>query len=144
MTVKALPKQEREFFAQALTFSHYLYNQIVAKSNFFGKPLRTSSTAILAEILYKSEFGTHPLCKEKYPEKDGKWSNNLTCLELDGSWNGKSLKYEGKFYKTFKDWEAWGVHYTDMLVFHTLKSPTTCYDSIITTYSLRDFEINGP
>lgn len=139
---KVLPKAEREFFVQAVAFSHYLYNQIVAKSSFFNKPIRVNSTQILAEILFKSEFGVHPLCKEKYPEKDGKWSNNLTCLELDGSWNGKSLKYEGKFYKCFKDWESFAVHWSDMIVFHS-KTPTMEYNGLITTYDLSRYEI-GP
>lgn len=141
MSYKALPKAEREFFAQALAFSHYLYRQIVCKSKFFGKPIKITSTQILAELLYKSEFGSHPLCKEKYPEKEGKWSNNLACLGLDGTWNGKSLKYEGKFYKTFKDWSDFGTHYTDLIVFHNY--PTMCYDRLIETYSLGDYEI-GP
>lgn len=139
---KVLPKAERQFFVQAVAFSHYLYNQIVAKSSFFNKPIRVNSTQILAEILFKSEFGVHPLCKEKYPEKEGKWSNNLTCLELDGSWNGKSLKYQDKFYKSFKDQESFGVHWTDMIVFHS-KSPTICYTSLIDTYNLGDYEIGS-
>lgn len=147
----ALPKAEKQYLAWAITFSHYLYDQIRAKSSFFKRSLPISSTLILAEILFKSEFGSHPLCKEKYPEKDGKWSNNLTCLELDEHWNGKFLKYEGKFYKTFKTAEEWGIHHTDIIVFHQGKAdpylyknlPTTCYTSLIKTYNLGEFEIGS-
>lgn len=144
-----LPGQQRRFLVKAVNFSWYLVEQVKAKTKFrFGKPAEVSSTLILSEILYKSEFGDHPMSGLAYPEKSRKWANNLTLMPADIYWIGKTNEYEGVLYKAFEDWEAFGLHFSDGLAFHKGKiNPfllqnlgNSVYNSLIDNYSLRDYE----
>lgn len=145
--------RHKDYLFKAISFSHFLYDQTLGKLNFFyGLKVPLSSNHILAEILIKSEFGDHPLAQETYPLKTNRWANNLTLLELDESWAGKFLKYEDKFYKSFKNWDEYSVHLTDTLVFrkslidkYLLTNPSMEYNSLINAFSLEEFEIgNSP
>jgi hypothetical protein len=144
-----LGKSQKEFLFKAIVFSQYLAEQIENKlSLFYGVEVGISSTTILAEILYKSEFGEHPLAQETYPIKSTKWANNLTLLELDESWNSKFLKYDGKFFKSFCSWESYATHLSDILVFRKefnkylmSTTPPTEYNILIENYNLKEFEI---
>lgn len=152
----SLTKEQQEFLDKSISFSWYLQEQTKLKLQFFKKNnSKISSTLLLAEILDRSKLGEHPLSKEKYPPvKDGsKWANNLTLVELDEFWVGKFIKYENTFYKSFKTWEEFGVHFTDTLVFHKGILDRFLFDNylsgmynserklLIETYALGEFEI---
>jgi len=152
-----LPPQQKIYLIKSIDYSWYLWNQTVAKFHFFkGHCEPISSTLILAELLLKSEFGEHPLAQEVYPPKTTKGANNLMLLENDTSWTGKLLKYEGKEYKSFANWEEFGVHFTDLLVFRKNEIHPYLYKNLlgneynkekielVTNYCLEDFEIGAP
>mgnify|MGYP007100045321 FL=1 len=153
---KILPLRQQQFFVRAAEFSFYLAGQIENKRRFmYGDDSKVSSTLLFAEILLQSRFGEHPLSAEKYPEKDGKWANNLALLELDESWTGKWIKYDKVIYKSFKTWLDFATNWTDILAFR--KGEVTPYlldrlvnnqytgdiKLIIDSYHLKDYEVHG-
>ncbi len=147
-----LGRPQREFFFQAIALSHHLHNQLKCKLGlFYGFDEEISSTILLAEILYKSEFGDHPLAQPFYPKKSTKFANNLTLLEVDSSWEGKKLKWDGKEYKSFESFDDFCVHWTDLLTFRRgminnyliSADPPNEYSMIIENYRLGDFEIGN-
>lgn len=153
---KILPLRQQQFFVRAAEFSFYLSGQVQNKRQFmYGDTSRVSSTLLLAEILLQSRFGEHPLAGEKYPEKEGKWANNLALLELDESWTGKWIKYDKVIYKSFKNWLDFGTNWTDILAFRRGEVSPYLLDRlvnneytgdiqlIIDSYHLKDYEIHG-
>jgi hypothetical protein len=64
---------------------------------------------LLAEYIYKSDWGAHPLAKEP--------ANNPLLLELDTDWDGKVIKHEGKYYKQFRELMDCAVTFSDDIVF---------------------------
>lgn len=146
-----LPPQQREFLVKSINFSWWITQQAQFKLNFFyQQEPHLSSTLILAEILAKSEFGEHPLSQPLCPPKSSKFSNNLTLLETDTTWAGKTIKYLDKEYKAFESWEEFGTCLSDLIAFRKggflnryLMSnlPTTEYNELIKNYRLEDFEL---
>lgn len=147
-----LTPKHKDFLARVITFSWHLTQEIQNKYLFFNNSaVKISSSLILGEILYRSEWGEHPLAKERFPnDKTGKWSNNLVLLESDAVWTSKFIEYKGKKYKSFKDWGSFGTHFTDLICFNQNTSysfeslSTRCYDSniqnLIENYDLKEFE----
>ena len=143
---QSLGFNQRNFLVKAINFSWYLQYQIESKYKFFygGSP-KVSSTLLLAEIVYKSEWGLHPVSRD-----DEKWGNNLALLEVDKYWTHKTICEK---YKAFSDWESFGTHWSDIIVMHKKLEGYTldllensCYDSnrkeLILLYNLKEFELN--
>jgi flagellum-specific peptidoglycan hydrolase FlgJ len=89
------------------------------KSEFVGveSPRGIMASIIMAEIIFNSRWGEHPIAQ---PEVGNKYSNNLVLLEVDSNLPGRFNLHQGKEYRAYKDWEAFCVDYTDYLVFSGL------------------------
>lgn len=122
-----------EFFNKALDFAYYLVSEVNMKSSFFYQDMReVSSTLLLADILDKSQWGTHPLAQNRFPDpKKGKFCNNLLLLEIDKAWTSKTVTYRDVKYKTFEDWGSFATHLTDMLVFRQAFFDKYSYETLL-------------
>lgn len=133
------------FLEKAIQFSWHVANEVDLKHQFFkGAPLKASSTLILQDILKRTEWGAHPLAQEKYlgTLKD---ANNLLLMENDSAWTNKTVKHEGKVYKSFPNWSALSTHISDLIVFRPSYQDqyllsTRVYTKDILKYGLEEFE----
>lgn len=98
---------------------------VEAKCKFLGKPGKLPSSIILVDMIIESDNLTWPLSQVKYGDR---YANNITKIEFNEDWSGKSIEYEGKRYKTYRDHLHFGSDYSDILTFtdiydHLLSAP---------------------
>jgi len=113
----SLTKHQKEFLEKLIPWARFIQEQTRIKANVFKKiksPHGIFAGLVIADIIYYSNWGEHPLAQEKYRNK---LSNNLALLEANDYWSGKSIKYENQDYKLFNDWENFSIHYSDLIVF---------------------------
>lgn len=113
---ETLSKPEQDFLVKLVPLARKIQEWTLMKADFLGTPCpRGVLTSItLADILYRSEWGAHPLCK---PEHNNRYSNNLSLLEAGQHWKGRVQEYEGKRYRSYKDWRECGLDISDDLTF---------------------------
>ena len=85
---------------------HFLRKRVIAN---------ISPSLLLAELIFRGDWGNHPLSKEQLNKKLP--ANNPLLLEMDTEWEGKVLQYEGKYYKSFKELMDMAVAFSDDLSF---------------------------
>lgn len=86
------------------------------KAHFLGVPCPYGMLASLtiADILYRSDWGKHPLSK---PEFGSRYSNNLSLIQAGAAWKGKVHEVEGVKYRAYKDWREYGIDLSDTICF---------------------------
>lgn len=107
--------KEKQFLYSLIGFSCVASEWVSQKLDFKGiKSTGLPASIIAGDILYRSDFGNHPISQ---PKLGGRFSNNLALLETGPYWTGKSNIHEGKHYRLYKDWVSFMTNYTDDLVF---------------------------
>lgn len=106
-----LSDHKKEFLAKLVPLSLTIQEWTIGKAILLNKKtlMGVLPSVILADLIIKSDWYTHPISQEKFNKKD---SNNLSLLE---STQGKCNTYEGKQYKPYKDWQAFAADYSDLL-----------------------------
>ena len=104
------------------SLSSIISEWVEAKCTFLGKPGKLPANIILVDILIDSDFLTWPLSANFYGNR---YANNLTKIEFNEDWSGKSIEYDGKRYKTYRDHLHFGSDYSDILTF------TDIYDQLL-------------
>ena len=164
-TARTLTLKEKQFLYSLIGFSCTASGWINQKLEFRGvKSSGLPASIITGDILYSSDFGNHPVSQ---PKIGGRFSNNLSLLEADSIWIGKSNIYEGKKYRLYKDWVSFMTNYTDEMAFSgeydnvfnasthksklknlslTKENSKVYYNNVlnlITLYNLLEFDIDG-
>lgn len=80
----------------------------------FKRAAGFSAILFACTVILKTNWGEHPLSKEKIK---GKESNNLLLLPTTPWWEGRVTKYDGLDYKAFENWEEFCIHFSDLVVF---------------------------
>lgn len=109
-----LSNEQKEALVLLSNLSILISDWITAKCKFLGKPGKLSTSIILGDLIIESEFLTHPL---SHPMLGNRNSNNITKIEVDSTWSGKVLEYEGNSYKAYRDWTHFASDYSDRLCF---------------------------
>ena len=109
-----LSREQKEALILLAPLSMTISSWIKSKCRFLGKPGDLFTSIILGDILVESEFLSCPLSK---PTLDGKNSNNLVKISDTREWTGKTIEYEGKRYKAYRDWLHFASDYSDILTF---------------------------
>lgn len=93
-------------------------------------------SVLAAHFIVKTEWGSHPLSKDKYPDESGKChANNLALLVADAAWRRADITHEGVRYKAFPNRHqfaiefstkvAWTDQYSDVISEHSHKNQIT-------------------
>lgn len=105
---------KKDFLTKVIALGKYISNQITSKTELIlGDSFYIYPSLLTANIVVKSNWGTHPISLEKC---SGKSANNLTLLKKS-DWSGPSIKYEEDYYRIFKDWLSFATTWSDYLVF---------------------------
>jgi flagellum-specific peptidoglycan hydrolase FlgJ len=112
-----LVKSQRDFLSKLIPLCRLISEWTYSKSEFIGvrSPRGVSTSLLLAEILLKSDWGTHPISQMDFFNK---YSNNLSLELADDDWKGKSHTFREVKYKAYRDWESYGVSRSDEFVFN--------------------------
>ena len=112
-----LTTEQKNFLERVIPWGKYIQEQTRRKALALRSlPCRHGMFASIAisDILVQSNWGAHPLALQKYKNK---LSNNLAMIEVGNSSTKQKVKYEGKEFKLFDDWEHFAVGYSDHIVF---------------------------
>jgi len=111
-----LDLEKSHFLDKIIPFGWLVQDLVIDKSREYKgiiNPPGLHPLVFIPEVLYKTNWGEHPLAAATYKNKD---ANNLTLLTVNEFWEGPSIKYEGIEYKLFESYEEFCIHYTDLLV----------------------------
>ncbi len=123
-----LTDHQKEAFKMLVPLSITISDWIESKCRFLSKETSlVPASLILADLIYESAFLIHPLSK---PVFMGKYSNNLSLILRDESWQGKINIYEDRKYKSYRDWLHFASDYSDIITF----SPK--YADVLKSYSI--------
>lgn len=82
-------------------------------------PVGIKTSVVMAWIIYKSEFGQHPLAQPRFNTglESPTWQhgNNLLLLETDNFWHDDVIDFEGKKFRSFKGWGIFAKHLVELL-----------------------------
>lgn len=110
--------EQRDFIRRLVPWSRFLAQQTIAKGQVFKRYPNTIGihpSVIVADIILISDWGTHPVSKWKFRNRE--LGNNLCLLPCDKNWEREHSKYENVDYKLFVSWEHFFSHLSDLLVF---------------------------
>lgn len=113
----SLSIDQKEFLIKALPWSYTISEWIIDQAALRRLAIKNtlSPHLVLADILVESQWGSSPISK---PLMDKKYANNLAALEATPSWQGKVQEYEGKKYKSYKDWVHFASDYAEHIVYN--------------------------
>jgi flagellum-specific peptidoglycan hydrolase FlgJ len=111
-----LSKSQQEFFLKLVPISRKVQEWTYHKSSFLNVPCPKGilASVTIADVLYKSSWGSHPISQAEYLNK---YSNNINLIEAGEHWKGKVHTYEERKYRAYKDWRDWGIDQSDYYVF---------------------------
>lgn len=127
-----LTMEQQDFFMKVIPLGVLIQDWTHGKSQFRGKvysPAGILAPIVIADILHKSNIGSHPI---SHPEYKGKYANNLVLLESGKLWGGKSHNHDGKTYRAYKTWRDFAVDFSDYIAFSGL------YDAALRCNALHD------
>lgn len=109
-----LTAAQREFFLRIVPLAGFLQQQTYNKALVTDKLTDSGIYASLlaAHMLYKTEFGAHPLAQLKCGNCA---ANNLALLETHKYWKKMSIKYEGKVFRAYTNWREFAIDFSDFL-----------------------------
>jgi len=115
----SLTDSQKEFFRNLVPLASLIQDWSQSKAQFLNidSPVGIFPSLVMADIITASDCGEHPISKAKYGSR---YSNNLSLLKSDKYWSGKSHTYsDGVVYRSYSDWRAFAVDYTDYLCFNS-------------------------
>lgn len=122
---KNLKEDQKEFIRKIVPFAQIMQEKIRDKSDLIGisPSYGIYPSIIIALVITKTNWGKHKLV-----EKD----NNLLLIESDDIWKGKTVRFEGKHYKSYSSWLDFSIDFSDEVTFNQKNK----YIEIIKTASL--------
>lgn len=106
-----LNKSQKDFLLKSIPIAKVTSEYATSKNMFLRKRVTFNifPSIILAEFIYKSDWGNHRLAQEPH--------NNLLLLPVSIDWAGKVTEHDGQVYKQFRELMDCAVAYSDDLVF---------------------------
>jgi len=121
--LRSLTDEQRFFFVRIIPLAQRIQQQIIAKCEDHGtydgsnRYIGIYASIIAADILVNSNFGEHPLSKEKFSSRAN--GNNLN-LSLSNHWwehDHDSILLDGQKYKCYADLHEFGNNQSDEYVY---------------------------
>lgn len=111
---KDLSTEDKDFLIKAISLSRTIVDWTEGKVVFFRQNrCKLNPLLVLGDIIVESQWGRHPLAQ---PYHNKRYSNNLTLLEVDHMWEGKSQQFNDRDYKAYTDWVHFATDYSDLVV----------------------------
>jgi hypothetical protein len=136
----SLHEAEKEFFLQLVPLAVYISEQSGGKAKWlrhFANPVGMKPSLVMADIIYQSQFGNHPVAQKRCGNKP---CNNLALVEPGKYWYGITVYHKGREYRAYRDRETFAVDMSDYL------SLSGLFDKVITESNLeaqiRNYAIN--
>lgn len=109
---------ELDFFSKVVPLGMLISEWTVGKAEFLRvkSPRGMFASLIIAEIFVNSFAGQHPISKDEFNKK---FSNNLSLIEVDKYWKGKSHNYGPKSFKAYREWSDFALDYSDIVCVDT-------------------------
>mgnify|MGYP001577441094 CR=1 FL=1 len=109
-------EKESVFFQKAAPLAKLIKDWSRLKAHFKG--IRSTygifASLTLANILFLSEFGSHPLAQKKYGSHV---SNNLMLVRSNIDWAGDIISFNGVDYKSYENWRDFATDISDIFAF---------------------------
>lgn len=137
-----LSEPEQAFLESLVPLSQYIQEQVIAKCEFAEQIIKTPfgifASVLSAHCLYKSDFGRHPASRSKAALDGSQWvrGNNLAVLLAGDTWSKDTLEVDGLNYRTYPDWSAFAMDWSDNLTWCEDYSDVLLCDKIVGQVSL--------
>ena len=157
-----LDSKQREYLLRIVPLAGFVQQQTMNKAMATNKYTEVGvyASLITAHIIYKSEWGTHPVSLTLWKSIP---ANNLALIEAHKYWKKLKIIHDEIEYRGYKNWREFAVDFSDDLAWHPeryklllcseltdqikdfaeYESDSSYFDkivSIIKDYGLREFD----